>query len=175
MFCIQAYNNIRIEIVFQKPEWGSWSAFSECTSRNCGYRGVRYRYRYCEQPSPRYAGSFCTVSINWRWIKIELQLILFALLLLSFLFLQGEPIETVNCQAPFCSQKGEPTQSPEVEHNSQIKENLTSECKCGCTMELADGTFSLVVSSALCQQGYLTWTFTVRKQFGLFCFSIPTN
>ncbi|KAI9557406.1 hypothetical protein GHT06_017234 [Daphnia sinensis] len=119
--------------VFQEPEWGTWSAFSACTSRNCGYKGVRFRYRYCDRPPPQYPGSFCT----------------------------GQPIESESCMAPPCPQKENTDKAVELEANDDISNgNLTSECMCGCNRELEDGTSSLVVSSTLCTSGYITWLFT---------------
>lgn len=75
---------------------------------------------------------------------------------------QGQPIESVSCEAPSCPQKEKTDKSVELEEqDGPAIGNLTSKCMCGCTMQLGDGTFSLVVSSTLCPSGYITWVFTV--------------
>lgn len=77
---------------------------------------------------------------------------------------QGQPIETATCQGPICPIKPPPNKL-ELGNERALKGNLTSDCKCGCTLELCDGIFSLVVSSALCPNGYNTWAFTVNIRF----------
>lgn len=83
----------------------------------------------------------------------------------GFLYLQGHPIESENCRAPLCRQEGETNSSIGLDDIRPAKENLTSECMCGCSMELGEGTFSLVVSSALCNSSYIAWTFTVNATY----------
>ena len=37
--------------------WGEWQAWSECSSSCAG--GVRYRYRFCDDPTPSRNGQMC--------------------------------------------------------------------------------------------------------------------
>lgn len=49
---------------YKDSDTGGWSPFSNWSacSTNCG-KGVRYRYRFCDSPPPRYGAKFCEVSV----------------------------------------------------------------------------------------------------------------
>jgi len=124
---------------YVEPNWGLWSRFSACTSK-CG-DGIRYRYRYCDNPSPQYVGSFCS----------------------------GHPIEVDRCRQATCPEVAT-TRSPLLESEerrgtSGTSADLTAICRCGCSqqLELNNISLTLAASSAMCYHHELTWMFNVSS------------
>ena len=75
------------------------------------------------------------------------------------------PIEWESCETRPCEEhKLQPIQF-DIFENEQSKTNLTSDCGCGCSMDLETGIFSLVASSAVCSESYFIWMFTVSRFF----------
>uniref|UniRef100_A0A336L527 CSON003189 protein n=1 Tax=Culicoides sonorensis TaxID=179676 RepID=A0A336L527_CULSO len=155
-----AVADVRMDCVPTLPvkdsDTGGWSPFSNWSacSTNCG-KGVRYRYRFCDSPPPRYGAKFC----------------------------EGPSVETEACYGiknpdSFECLYGEYDKTV-LEHGN-VMEEIGPACRCGCIIHLGKVKSKRVIaSSAQACPGRTFWLIQADEghqiQFKLDFFRLPCS